>query len=142
MKSFFRILLATIVANVLIVVPVIAVIIGSVTGRRKQPVEVRKGSVLVQVIDGEMPESEPAGGLSFAGGDVQSHAAVMENLEKTRTDNQIKAVALESRGMAAFTRTLAQEPTCQAVPEVMAQVDGFWRREQTWVWDPNTRRPW
>ena len=95
MKSFFRTLFAAIVANILVAALVILVIIGSVAGLVKKPAEVKKGSVLVQVIDGEMPESEPAGGLSFPGGDVQSHSAVMENLEKARFDKRIKAVALK-----------------------------------------------
>jgi protease-4 len=95
MKSFFRTLLAAIVANVLVVVLAIVVIIGSVAGQMKKPVEVKKGSVLVQVIDGEMPESEPGGGLPFPGGDALSHVSVMENLEKARFDKRIKAVALK-----------------------------------------------
>jgi protease IV len=50
--------------------------------------------------------------------------------------------ALKSGGVAAFTRAMVQELTGQAVREVKEQVDGPWRREQTWAWDPNTYRPW
>lgn len=95
MKSFFRTLFAAIVANVLVVVLAIIVIGGSVAAQMKKPVEVKSGSVLVQTIDGDMPESEPAGGLSLPGGKVLSHVAVMENLEKARHDRRIKAVALK-----------------------------------------------
>lgn len=95
MKSFFKTLFAVIVANILIVGFTLVVVIGTVAGLAKKPVEVKKGSVLVQVIDGEMPESEPAGGLPFPGGGVLSHVAVMENLEKARSDKRIKAVVLK-----------------------------------------------
>lgn len=95
MKSFFRTLFAVIVANALVVVLAVVVIIGAVAGQMKKPVEVKNGSVLVQTIDGEMPESEPSGGFSLPGGGVLSHAAVMENLEKARHDKRIKAVALK-----------------------------------------------
>jgi protease IV len=95
MKSFFRTLFAVIVANVLLGALAILVIIGSVVGQVKRPVEVKEGSVLVQALDGDMPESEPSGGFSLPGGGVQSHAAVMENLEKARYDKRIKAVALK-----------------------------------------------
>jgi protease IV len=95
MKSFLKTLFTVILANVLVVALALVVIIGSVTGLVKKPVEVKKGSVLVQVIDGEMPESELSGGFSFPGGGVLSHAAVMENLEKARFDKRIKAVVLK-----------------------------------------------
>jgi protease-4 len=95
MKSFLRTLCAAILANVLVVTLAIVVIIGVIAGQVKKPAEVKDGSVLVQVIDGEMPESEPAGGFSLPGSGVLSHAAVMENLEKARHDKRIKAVALK-----------------------------------------------
>jgi protease-4 len=90
MKSFLKTFVAVLLANMLLVV----LLIGIVAGRMKKPVEVPDGSVLWQTIEGEIPEYEPIGGLPGTGGDVQSHAAIMENLEKARSDRRIRAVLL------------------------------------------------
>jgi hypothetical protein len=215
MKSLFGTLFAAIVANVLVVVLAVVVIIGSVAGQMKKPVDIKKGSVLVQVIDGEMPEfatrepfptidsdyfdytppewaaftadhwkgyqdwvadiarvrgKTPAEIDSIGRGRVWTGEQALERglidriggfddavaLAREKggipVGQEVKFVhyprkknpleALKGGGMAALTRTLVQELTGQAVREVKEQIDGPWRREQTWAWGPNTYRPW
>ena len=90
MKSFLKTLLAVVIANLLLLL----IVIGVIANRVKQPVEVKEGSVLVQTLEGDLPEWEMSGGMPFPGGGAMTHAAVLENLEKARHDKKIKAVLL------------------------------------------------
>jgi protease-4 len=90
MKSFLKMLLAVLIAQVLLVC--IGALI--VVGKMKDEPKVEDGSVLVQVLDGAIPEYPPQGDLPFPGRGGPSHIEIMENLEKARHDERIKAVVL------------------------------------------------
>ncbi|MBD3236256.1 MAG: hypothetical protein GF330_06115 [Candidatus Eisenbacteria bacterium] len=89
MKSFLKTLLAVLLAQ-LILFGAAALF---VAGKLRDDVEVEDGSVLVQSLDGSIPESDPVGGLPF-GPQVLSHTGIIENLEKARHDERIAAVVL------------------------------------------------
>lgn len=89
MKSFLKMLVAVLLAQLLLL-GVIAII---VAGKLGDDVEVEDGSVLIQCLDGSIPEVRPSGGLPFGPQDI-SHTEILENLEKARHDERIAAVVL------------------------------------------------
>jgi protease-4 len=90
MKSFLRTLVAVVIGQVLLVL----IVGGVIAVKMKEKPKVKAGSVLVQVLDGAVPESAPAGGLPFPGATGTSQTALLENLEKARHDARIRAVVL------------------------------------------------
>ncbi len=90
MKSFLKMLLAVLIAQLLLVC--IGALI--IAGKMKDEPKVEDGSVLVQVLDGAIPEYPPQGDLPFPGSGGPSHIEILENLEKARHDERIKAVVL------------------------------------------------
>ncbi len=91
MKAFLRTVLAVMIANVLLLCAV-ALIAGL---KMKKLPEVKSGSVLIQTIEGPIPEyAPPASALSF--GEARPHQTmILENLEKARRDKRIRAVVLK-----------------------------------------------
>jgi protease-4 len=89
MKAFLRTLLAVLIADVLLV----AVLALYLASKLEQQPHVERGSVLVQTLNGEIPESSPPGAMPFMSGAL-SHTAIIDNLEKARHDERIKAVVL------------------------------------------------
>ena len=90
MKSFLRTLLAVLIGQVILFL----VVGGVIVAKMKEKPRVKDGSVLVQALDGAIPESEPVGGFSLPGSTGPSHTAILENLEKARHDKRIRAVVL------------------------------------------------
>lgn len=90
MKSFFRTLIAVLVAQLLIVLVLGLVLVMKLKG----DVKVESGSVLVQTIAGSITDyAPPSAGMPF-GSDPETHTSIMENLEKARYDKRIEAVVL------------------------------------------------
>jgi protease-4 len=90
MKTFFRTLIAVLVADLLIVIALGIVIISKL----KDDVDVKSGTVLVQTISGPITEyAPPSSGLPF-GDEPETHTTILENLEKARHDKRIEAVVL------------------------------------------------
>jgi protease-4 len=90
MKTFFRTLIAVLIADLLIVIALGIVIVSKL----KDGVDVRSGTVLVQTISGPITEyAPPSSGIPFAS-DPETHTSIMENLEKARFDKRIQAVVL------------------------------------------------
>jgi len=94
MRSFLKTFLAVILANILIFLT----LVGIVASRMKKPVEVGKGTVLVQVLDGEIPESGSTSGFELPGSGPLTYSGLLENLEKARHDERIRAVVLKLGG--------------------------------------------
>ena len=91
MKSFFRTLVAVIIANVLLLGLLVLV---AVT-RLKDDVKVSQGSVLVQEISGPITEYDPpSAGIPLSRGPM-THTMILENLEKAAHDGRIEAVLLK-----------------------------------------------
>jgi protease-4 len=90
MKLFLKMLVAVLIAQILIVA-VVGIIVAT---KVKDGPRIKNGSVLVQVLDGKIPESQPQGGVPFIGPCVTSYTEILENLEKARHDERIKAVVL------------------------------------------------
>jgi len=90
MKSFLRTLLAILFADALIALVLVLIF----ATKTKTAPDINSGSVLVQAIDGSIPEYTPASNYPFVAGGV-SHTAILENLEKARTDKRIRAVVLK-----------------------------------------------
>jgi protease IV len=89
MKSFLRTLIAILFADALLLL-VLVLVLGT---KMKTTPDIQAGSVLVQTIDGPLPEYAPAASLPpFDTG--PSHTAILENLEKARHDDKIRAVVL------------------------------------------------
>lgn len=98
MKSFLRTFLAVLIAQILLVL----IVIGMIASKFDQKVDVSAGTVLVQNLEGEIPEAPPSGGLPIPGmSEAVSHTGLLENLEKARHDERIKAVVLKI-GMPAL----------------------------------------
>jgi protease-4 len=89
MKSFLRTLLAVWIGQLILAL----IVAGVIVGKMKEKPQVKGGSVLVQDLNGGIPDAEPAGGLPFAGAGP-THMAILENLEKARHDDRIRAVVL------------------------------------------------
>ncbi|MCK4412982.1 MAG: S49 family peptidase [Candidatus Eisenbacteria sp.] len=91
MKSFLKMFVAVLLVQILL----IALVVGIIAGKIKDDVEVPRGAALVQVLDGNIPEAPAGGGLPIPGSRCgTSHTAILENLEKARHDERIKAVVL------------------------------------------------
>ena len=91
MKSFWKMFLAVVLGQIVLILIVIAII----ASQTQEKVEVQSGSVLVQEITGEIPEAPPTTEFPFPGMlPSPSHTAILENLEKARHDNRVKAVVL------------------------------------------------
>jgi len=85
-------IVAVLVAQLLIV-GALAVVIAA---RLSDKVKVPKGAVLVQSLDGAIPDSPQGGGMPGPFGRAgESHASILGNLEKARHDARIHAVVLE-----------------------------------------------
>ncbi len=96
MKSFLRTILAVMVGHAIIAGLVVIVVAGAVMSRMDDKVDLSDGTALVMTLDGAIPESDPAGGLAMPWADRPlSHAAILENLEKARHDERIRAVVLK-----------------------------------------------
>jgi protease-4 len=95
MKSFLKTLLAVLVANALIFGFFTVLIGGLVIGMKNNVPGVEPGSVLVQSIDGELPEYLPPAAIPTFGSPPASHTTLLENLEKARVDKRIRAVVLK-----------------------------------------------
>ncbi len=104
MKSFLRTLFAVLVAQILLV----AVVVGLLAAKMKDAPDVKKGSVLVQTLCGHIRESAPPGGLPMPGKADVTHTDILENLEKARHDERIKAVVLRI-GMPSLGLAKADE---------------------------------
>lgn len=91
MKSFLRTLIAVLVADLLIVL----LLVGIVASKTKEIPKVEAGTVLVQSIDGALPEYAQPGGIPGIGGTPMTHTALLENLEKARRDKRIRAIVLK-----------------------------------------------
>jgi protease IV len=91
MKSFLRTFVAVVLAQSLLVL----LLVGLIAGKAKVSREIQDGSVLVQTLDGEIPESASPGLPPFLGRGPVTHTAILENLEKARRDRRIKAVVLK-----------------------------------------------
>jgi protease-4 len=92
MKTFLKMFLAVLAAQILLIV----VVVGLIASELDEKVKVSDGSVLIQVLDGEIPEAPAPGGLPIPGAsEAPSHTAILENLEKARHDDRIKAVVLK-----------------------------------------------
>ncbi|MFB3907733.1 MAG: S49 family peptidase [Candidatus Eisenbacteria bacterium] len=95
MKAFLRTILAVLVADALLFGLVVAFLAFLVAVKAKSDVpQLKAGSVLVQEIDGPIPEYQPPSTFPFPGGQAPSHTALLENLEKARHDERIRAVVL------------------------------------------------
>jgi protease-4 len=91
MKSFLKTFIAVLLAQILLVL----IVVGIIVSKMQDDVEVPRGAVLVQALDGEIPEAPAGGGLPIPGArGGPSHTAILENLEKARHDERIKAVVL------------------------------------------------
>jgi protease-4 len=90
MKSFLKMLVAVIVAQLLLLLVLVLVVVGQFSDK----VDVPKGAVLVQTLTGSIPDSQPSGGFPGFMGGGPNHMAILENLEKARHDARIKAVVL------------------------------------------------
>jgi protease IV len=91
MSSFLKMVLAVILAQV-ILVGILAI---GLAGQFQSKVKVPKGAVLVQTLDGAIPESPAFGALPLPFGEGgETHTSILENLEKARYDDRIKAVVL------------------------------------------------
>lgn len=93
MKSFLRTLIAVLVADFLIVIGVILIV--AVVIKSKDLPKVEAGTVLVQPIDGALPDHAQPGGIPGISGTPMTHTALLENLEKARRDKRIRAVCLK-----------------------------------------------
>ncbi len=90
MKSFFRTLIAVIVADVLI----FGVLILVVVSKLQDGVDIKSGTVLVQTIGGSITEYDaPSGPIPFSES-PETLTSILENLDKARHDDRIKAVLL------------------------------------------------
>lgn len=94
MKAFLQTLLAVIVANMLICGVLVFAIGIVVLALKPDTPKVEAGCVLVQTIDGELPEYAPPTEFPSFGGTPMSHTTILENLEKARVDKRIQAVVL------------------------------------------------
>jgi protease IV len=94
MKSFLQTLLAVFVANAVIFAFFLFLIgIGFMAVKSDSP-KVEPGSVLVQTIDGELPEYAPPATIPMIDSAPVSHTTLLENLEKARVDKRIRAIVL------------------------------------------------
>ena len=92
MKSFLRTLLAVLLGELIL----LAVAVGWVATKLQDDVDVERGSVLVQTIDGIIPDTNPPGGMPMPGAETgPTHMSILENLEKARHDERIQAVVLK-----------------------------------------------
>ncbi len=91
MKSFLRTLIAVLLADLLIVLILVVV----VATKAKETPKIESGSVLIQSIDGSLPEYTEPGGLPGFGSTTMTHTMLLENLEKARRDKRIRAVVLK-----------------------------------------------
>ncbi len=90
MKTFLRTLIAVLFADALIFIGMVLL----VALKARPAPEVGAGSVLVQTIDGDLPEYVPASDFpSF--NEQPSETSILENLEKARHDKRICAVVLK-----------------------------------------------
>jgi protease-4 len=94
MKSFLQTLLAVLVANALIFGCFVVLIGLLVIGMKSDLPKIEAGSVLVQEVDGELPEYAPPTTISDFGSTPVSQTMILENLEKARVDKRIRAVVL------------------------------------------------
>jgi protease IV len=94
MKSFLQTLLGVIVANLLIFGFLVFAIGIVVVALKAEAPKIEAGSVLVQTIDGELPEYAPPTEFPAFGSTPMSHTTILENLEKARVDKRIQAVVL------------------------------------------------
>ena len=91
MSSFLKMVLAVILAQVIL----LAIVAVGLAGQFQSKVKVPKGAVLVQTLDGAIPESPSIGALPMPFGEGgETHTSILENLEKARYDKRIKAVVL------------------------------------------------
>lgn len=92
MKSFLKTILAVLIAQLLLIGAAVLFVVGQFS----DDVEVPKGAVLVQVLDGPLGDAPAESGMPGPlAGAVESHASVLENLEKARHDERIRAVVLK-----------------------------------------------